>query len=156
MSRRISGRYGPFRWYHEKESHQLGAHECERAAEVGMMLLLENIKSVSFRYPRDKSSATLPGPVGGEAISRSDFARVAHFSPEPVQVLKSVSCLRYQSCEHPEWETSEAYAFLESLEQSAINALPGYEEAAWGAPEAVRAIAKGKPDQWEPPFRLSS
>lgn len=49
---------------------------------------------------------------------------------DPVIVLKAIACYEYQSCEHSEWKTSEAFTFCRSLE--AIRALPGYEEAPWG------------------------
>jgi hypothetical protein len=123
-----------FSWYHDNKSTRLNAADREQLADVANMLYRENLASVSYRYPGDKTSATLPGPCVTEAITARDFLRpIPHI--KPVQVLKSISCLEYQSCEHPGWKESEAYTFLRSLEQSAINALPGYEDAPWGFPE---------------------
>lgn len=105
----------------------------ERAAEVANMLLRENILSVSHRYPGE-SSATLPGRKGGPSVITAYQFTAFTPEPDPVQVLKSIRCLEYQSCEHPGWEQSEAHAFLRALERLAIGALPGFEEAVWGAP----------------------
>jgi len=57
-----------------------------------------------------------------------------------VQVLKSIDCLDYQSCEHPGWAASEAKAFIDRLQSAAIHALPGYEAAIWGAPEPAANV----------------
>lgn len=102
------------------------------------MLWRENIKSVSHRYPHE-SSATLPGPRDCEfVITESDFGCVLlwdHF--DPAQVLKACDCFEYQSCEHDEWESSEAHAFIQSLRSSAWHALPEYDGAEWGAPKTI-------------------
>lgn len=135
MAPRLNPWGGPFRWSHDGKTHSLACNDFEAAKEAAMMLLLENIRSVSHRYPNDKSSASLPGATQDEPITAGDFARAAFANnPSPVQVLKSIACLEYQSCEHPGWTDSEAHAFLRALERRAINALPGYDEAAWGAP----------------------
>lgn len=124
-----------FSWHHEKQLHQLPLADFDRAAEVANMLWLENIKSVSHRYPGDKTSATLPGPTDGNfLVTARDFAGMPP-AVEPVQLMKSIACFEYQSCEHPGWEQSNAHAFCRSLESSAIHALPGWDGAAWGAPE---------------------
>jgi hypothetical protein len=98
------------------------------------MLWLENIKSVSHRYPNE-SSGTLPGPIRENfVIMATDIpACLAEF--KPVQVFKSCDCYAYQTCEHDEWEASEAHTFIQSLRNSAWHALPGYDDAEWGAPE---------------------
>ena len=48
-----------------------------------------------------------------------------------MQGLKALACLRYQSCEHPAWEASEAATFCQQLQAALIAGLPGYEDAAW-------------------------
>lgn len=124
--------HGSFSWYHNGQRGEIRSGDYERAADAANMLWRENIRSVSHRYPNE-SSATLPGPRGEtfEITARDipHFVRV-----ESVQVLKSCSCFEYQSCEHDEWEKSEVFAFIQSLKDSAINALPGYDKAKWGAP----------------------
>ena len=133
---------GAFRWYHGGEWRELQKGDKERAAEVANMLWCENIKSVSHRYPYE-SSATLPGTRqgAGEVVTEDDFHGIRWLNFVPVQVAKACDCYAYQSCEHDEWETSEAKAFTDSLKESQWRRLPGYDAAEWGAPE-VYANAK--------------
>jgi hypothetical protein len=137
MSPRLSRHSSRLAWFHDGQLHELRPRDRERAAEVANMLYLENIRSVSHRYPGDKSSATLPGTSGGSPITARDF--IGSPDIDPVQVLKAIHCLDYQSCEHPGWEASEAHAFLASLSKAAVCVLPGYEAANWGAPETKAA-----------------
>jgi hypothetical protein len=135
LSRRLSRHGGSaFRWFcGENKSGELLAGDYDRAADVANLLWRENIASVSGRYPNE-SSATLPGPINENfVIEPSDFARCVEI--DPIQVLKSCDCFEYQSCEHDGWRDSEAKAFIDSLRNHAWHALPGYENAAWGAPE---------------------
>lgn len=145
MSRRILGSYGPLRWYWRDPadpgnpamlSGELRDGDNARAAQVGQMLWSENLRSVTGRYP-DCPLGELPGPVDDVPVydTHEPLYGDACGGFEPVQVLKSIGCLRYQSCEHDEWEASEAHAFLAALEQSAIHRLTGYDEAKWGAPD---------------------
>jgi hypothetical protein len=138
MSRAINPHScGNFSWYHEGETQRLPCSDYDRAADVANMLWRENIKSVAYRYPGDKTSATLPGPTGEDfAITAADFPAFSHL--EPVQVLCSLACYEYQTCEHPEWEASESHTFCEALRHAAISALPGYDKAEWGAPKKFR------------------
>ena len=134
-------RYG-MSWYHNNTSHKLEWCDSERAAEVGNMLWRENMQSLSARYPKE-SSATLPGcEVGEEVITPDDVNRSNWSTIDPVQVLKAIDCLNYQSCEHESWEASESFAFLRSLKSRAIHALPGYDGAEWGAPEPMRGMVR--------------
>ncbi len=133
LSRTFRQGGGDFYWYHNGESHRLSGGDYAYAAEVANMLWRENIKSVSHRYPGE-SSATLPGPVGEDFVIEADaFPAFSHF--DPLQVLQSIACFSYQTCEHDEWEDSEAFAFCEALKSAAIHALPGYDKTVWGAPE---------------------
>lgn len=133
---------GCFSWYHREvpalrhtaRRRELHCGDYDRAAEVANMLWCENIKSVSHRYPNE-SSGTLPGPRNcGFVIEPHNFSSFTT-DFDPIQVIKACHCYEYQSCEHPEWETSEAYCFIESLKSAAVRQLPGYESAAWGIPE---------------------
>ncbi len=134
MSHRLNVGQGSFSWYHNGARHELACNDYERAAEVANMLLCENMRSVSHRYPHE-SSATLPGPKSGVApfTSRSPFTSFDAF--EPAQVLKAIHCLEYQSCEHDEWRESESFAFLQALSGRACRSMIGYEDAEWGAPK---------------------
>lgn len=139
MSRSLN-HYGSFSWYFPdatqpcgKQRGELACNDYEKAAEIANMLWRENIKSVSYRYPGE-SSDTLPGPVGGNFVITERDICVFHPPIDPVQVLKSCDCYGYQTCEHPEWESSEAYAFIDSLRHHAWSSLPGYDAANWGGP----------------------
>lgn len=137
MSRRINP-HG-FSWWFEPNGKrdQIGYGDYEKATEIGNLLWLENVKSVSARYPGE-SSGTLPGPIGGSFVIEKRDLSATFDEVDPVQVLKSCDCYEYQSCEHAEWKSSEAKAFIDALRKDAWNALPGYDAAEWGAPKANR------------------
>ena len=131
-----------FYWFHGGRTTEPLAADMDKAAELANALWLENIRSVSARYPGE-SSGTLPGPgCGSYVILATDFSRNRWQEMDPVQVLKAIDAYAYQSCEHDGWESSEAHAICEALRHRAIQALPGYEEAEWGAP-AVRKPGRG-------------
>jgi hypothetical protein len=98
------------------------------------MLWDENIRSIEGRYPDTSGRPeNMPGKCDGMLIY-SHISGDRRGPMNPVQVLKAINCYQYQSCEHDEWKSSEAHAFIEALRSAAISALPGYEAAAWGAP----------------------
>jgi hypothetical protein len=142
-----------FTWWWEGEHREL-THS--NADQVGSMLLSENVRSVEFRYSPPGREAIygegwesdtlfeLPGTYREETIAPG-VAPVevpewltpytfpvgrAKVRP-PVDVLKLISCFEYQSCEHAEWEESEAFAFCKSLQSKMIGLLPGYDQAKW-------------------------
>lgn len=89
----------------------------ETANRVGAMLWNENKRSVDHRY--------------NEANDREVYRFASSRVTNPVAVLKAIHCYEYQSCEHPEWETSEAHAFCEALSGAMVRSLPGYDAAEW-------------------------
>ncbi|MBK7005538.1 MAG: hypothetical protein IPH37_10690 [Burkholderiales bacterium] len=82
------------------------------------MLHAENVKSVNYRYLQD-------APDSGIIYD--------HRAPElrPIEVIKAIDCLAYQSCEHPDWELSAANELLKEIQRKAVSLLPGYESARW-------------------------
>ena len=127
-------RYPPFSWYHDGARHTLPRCDRDRASQVGQMLWNENIKSIEGRYPGTEGKPeNMPGKCDGMLIYCHSYGNWPGVI-DPVQVLKAIDCYQYQSCEHEEWEASEAHAFIAALRAAAISALPGYETAAWGAP----------------------
>jgi len=111
--------------------HQVeGAHvkNLQELSALGQKLWDENQKSVSYRYVQDKAKA----PKYKHLFIFSGFSDF-----EPVQVLKSINHIDYQSGEHPTWEGSEAKRILEELKSAVIHSLPGYDDAIWGSPEPV-------------------
>ena len=84
--------------------------------EVFALLHTEHVKSVNHRYGENNK----PDGVYGYAMGL-----------RPIEVIKAVDCLIYQSCEHPGWETSRAESLCESIRDAAIRRLPGYDAADW-------------------------
>lgn len=133
-SRQLLGHHGhAHRWYHAGEHHELACGDHARAVEVGQMLWDACIESVSARYPND-TKESLPGPIGETYVYDKHKPLIFH-GFDPVQVLKTCHCWQYQSCEVEGWQESEANTFIEALISYACRALPGYEEAEWGAPQ---------------------
>ena len=130
------------RWYHDGTGYELSVADYDRAAEVGQMLWDANKESIQARYPdtRDDFSRAPEDSTEDYVYDRHDARIMEHF--DPVQVLMSIRCFDYQACEYEGWQTSEARAFLDALESHAIAALPGMEDAVWGAPPRKHPEAK--------------
>ena len=129
------------------------------AQNVAKGLALENIRSVAHRYPNDKDGQR-PGPNLKDAdiveacqIYAGHFAKrlggvivMAEDVLEPLQVIKLVRSLDYQSCETDDWETTLAAQQLRWISDSAINHLDGYADADWSftgsLPEVEALYAK--------------
>lgn len=45
------------------------------------------------------------------------------------ELAKGIANYEYQSCEHPEWESSEARAFCLAMKEAILSSLPGYDAA---------------------------
>lgn len=93
---------------------------------AGAILLLENERSVAHRYSR-------PFEPEGSGAACYTFACPTR-RPTAVEALKLIACLDYQSCEHPGWRDSEAFAFCAALKDALISVLPGYGTAPWEWP----------------------
>ena len=89
------------------------------AQQIGEMLHAENVASVNYRY----GEATKP------EFAMCAWAAFHEFSQ--VQIIKVARCLRYQSCEHPDWEKSDACKLLEEIIGRSTVDMPGYDEAEW-------------------------
>lgn len=133
-------------WYHDGERHALSCGDFQRAAEVGQMLWDANKESIMARYPDTREDfSDAPGPCDETFVYDEHINCPMHvFSP--VAVLQAINCFNYQACEYEGWKDSEAKAFLEALKHHAIGALPGMEDAAWGAPESYRPIRPVRPN----------
>lgn len=125
-------------WGAQRQKGEVACGDYAGAAEVANMLWRANIASVAH-YCGSASSANLPGPRGGAFVLHERDVRTTSPRIEPVQVLKCIDFFEYQSNERPEWRDSEAKAFCDALRRRAIRALPGYDEAEWGAPAETRA-----------------
>ena len=129
------------------------------AQNVAKGLALENIRSVAHRYPNVKDGQR-PGPGLKDAdiveacqIYAGHFAKrlggvivMAEDVLEPIQVIKLVRSLNYQSCETDDWEMTLAAQQLRWISGEAISRLDGYEDAGWSyegsLPEVEALYAK--------------
>ncbi len=124
--------YG-FQWRHGGKTHGI-----IEEVPLANMLWQENLKSVMARYP-DSTKDDLPGPIGETyEFTEDNFPTLRWAKFDPAQVVKACDCYAYQSCEHDEWEASEAKAFVDALRVHAARAMPGYDKAEWGAPAPLR------------------
>lgn len=95
-------------------------------ADTATTLLRENIRSVNYRY--DEHGRT-------RKFTAAEIDRAPVLSADAL--LKQVHCLRYQSCERPDFNSSRACKLLQSIEAHAIAAgaargTRDYEAAPWG------------------------
>lgn len=115
------------------------------AQTVARNLARENIRSVATRYPND-TDGNRPGPCLKDAeIEEAAAIYAAYFLAHPqhlppVQILKLVNCLDYQSCETEDWRQTSACKQLEWITTYAIHRLPGYEEAMWSFERPIPEI----------------
>ncbi len=127
-----------------KRGERLAMHDddYDAAPAVAVILARANVLSVAYRYPNDKPGDR-PGPIGFKddtdyllaCSQRARYLRAAE-GVSPLEVLKAASCYDYQACETPEYSDSFARRIVERINSAAIAALPGYDEASWGWPEA--------------------
>jgi len=103
--------------------------ELDELDELGDMLLRECVRSVSHTYSDNRA---LPGTGESPYYLEPYKWPGTRIELGPVAVIKLVHCLEYQSCEHPEWEQSEARRFCEAFRKKLEHVLPGYDEAPWG------------------------
>ena len=81
--------------------------------DVAASLAEENLLSVDCRYG-DRAVRLLPNNADGDGERYVDRCRVA--APLPCSAAEGyayLSCLNYQSCEHPEWENSDAWRWIQ-------------------------------------------
>lgn len=103
----------------------------ETVNRVGQMMLDENLRSVFHRYPDTLEGGCVPGSIDEEWREPYRYRYPMRWGFNAVEALAAINSLEYQSCEHPEWDDSEAHTFCEALTGSLIRALPGYAEAPW-------------------------
>lgn len=115
---------------------QFGLNPADVPAEqVYDLLLDENLRSVGYRYP-DAQRIT-DWDDRGEAAYIYDATATARDASEVLDLAKSCD---YQSCEHPEYDTSFAKRYLSALEM-AFAPLAQKEADAKAAEQAARVRA---------------
>jgi hypothetical protein len=133
---------GAFHWRGQDSlSRELGNFDYKKAAQVATMLWQENCRSVADCYVDNPDMSVRPEY---HAVSERDVLDYFdnHLPPfNPIQLVKSCDYYDYQSCEHDEWETSEAKSFTDHLRKWAIVLLPEWKAAVWGSPTRQPALA---------------
>lgn len=120
----------PLRWWNGRQMQD--TYGEGRDDEIGAMLLAENVRSVSARYPRD-ALGELPGPRPAYWLVRYVWSP-GRYRPTAIEALKAIACYEYQSCETDDWEQTEAWRFCQALQGAIVSRMPGWDEAAWGWP----------------------
>ena len=138
----VGDHFGPLSWYHgeipgTRPGEALPSHEDylaslrktkrevtrDNAGMWGALLVAENRRSVNHRYDEDEIE---------EPYEFTQYAGTFN----PTAILKAISCYEYQSCEHPEWQASEAKSFCDALRTHMIHSLAGWDKAAWEVTDA--------------------
>ena len=123
MSRRLN--VHGFHWNAPGElTHGLHRIETEPAdlVRLGQLLWNENYRAINHRYRNERGDAP---PYQHRRHSDTDLAI------DPLTVLKLIDGYEYNCNEHDDWETSEAFAFCQSLRKVAIAAIAGYDDLPW-------------------------
>lgn len=102
---------------------RLNVYDNEQA--IAQILLDENVKSVNYRY-RDNEVMSITYDRAAPILTA-------------IQAIKAAQCLRYQSCEHSDYEDSIAFKLIEAIITDAIPRLEGYESAEWAISDKVTA-----------------
>lgn len=154
------GNSGPFRfWRTDEDGNYAGWYEIQPDAEsrtdddythyltpsqAGQILVGENVASVSYRYSEPGRTpyygaeaaagmdtlTDLPGPCDAYYVAPYEYED-PHYTLTPAEVFAAIDCLDYQSCEHPVWRKSDAFAFCEALRDAYCRRVPGYSDAPW-------------------------
>jgi len=103
---------------------------CESPDELGRMLWGECLASVAWRYPHH-GDGERPGPA--EFCDGDVAAYIWEETPLLTDggLAKTLGCYRYQSCEHPGWEGSQACALTGKLIGS-LGDVEDDESVPWG------------------------
>ena len=88
---------------------------------IGRILWAENARSVAYRYIEQH-----------EPTDHYRYSSVPWDCVTTIEVLKSIRCLDYQSCETDDWERTVAANILRRLELEAFSHINGYSTAQWG------------------------
>ena len=93
------------------------------------MLLKENVRSVEHAY---STEAYVPKLYTYHPPRQRGWTNA--------ELLNALHCYQHQTCEHPDWESSQAHAFCHALERRLIHRLPGYTDGPWAiGPESLPA-----------------
>ena len=123
-----NGEYTGWRYLDANEDAR---EEYYTLSQLGQILVNENVASVTYRYPdTDADAGDLPGPCDAFYMAPYVFTDPGYVL-SPAEVFRAIDCLDYQSCEHPEWRKTEAFAFLAALRERVCRQVAGYSDAPW-------------------------
>ena len=140
---RRSGSHVPFGWNGPDGNGPDGnGRQLTRMTfrETGQMLRDANLLNLRYMYGGELDREDERGLriVPEDTAFRPAWFRVEAHSIQPVEVLASLHCYRYQCSDGDNWKGSEAEAFINELNDSACHQLEGYDRAPWGMPEHLR------------------
>jgi hypothetical protein len=98
--------------------------------DLGRMLWRECLASVAYRYP-DDGNGERPGPndFRDSDVDTYTWERTPELTGGYLK--DTLACYRYQSCEHPGWEDSEASLLVEKL-YATVSECEVPDDAPWG------------------------
>lgn len=104
-------------------------------SELGALWLVENVRSVTYCYPETVSVGSVPwiDEEWAQAYRYTDPS----YRMTCAETARAITCMEYQSCEHPEWTDSDAKHALDRLRDEVLDHLPGIASAplVWTARE---------------------
>jgi capsid portal protein len=106
-----------------------------KLARVANLLGAENARSVNYRYAHNPDAQEKFVLLTGAQVTAAALRDVS-----TVQIIKLCDCVKYQSCETADYESTPAYALLNNIRETAVSKAPDYSmstyaSAAWGLAE---------------------
>lgn len=92
-----------------------GSEVKERVADMVDILHAENIRSVNFRYREDSPVEAAYPEWSKVNAKRNALYATGGRKAVARAALMAISCLEYQSCESPDWSTTNAERLLGRL-----------------------------------------
>ena len=102
--------------------------------QTGQMLRDLNVLNLRYLYDQEVLDDIMPAET---AFRPTWYDRQDWYPFEPVQVIKTAHCYRYQCSNGRNWEDSEARELIETILDQASSRLEGYAGAEWGPPAAL-------------------
>lgn len=115
----------PWQYQNDPKAYHYVPYALKESQAQANLLKAENVRSVNHCYKHSEAMQTPPF-TGDVALS------IGALPVGPLQALKLVLCLEYQSCECDDWESTEAYRLLNKYKNILIGRLAGYDRMSWG------------------------
>ena len=104
--------------------------------ELGQLLWRENHKSINYCYSERGRTPHYSHESAAQCYDHQgkDWGTVREVVRAPEVVFKLAGCYRYQTCEHPTWERSQAHTLIEALKKALCKSMGMTEEEAYTGP----------------------